>query len=108
MYLALCIMSCFAAFVLVWAVGAAIASAGGSLWRRRTRAGRSETAARLLFGLRMFPPALALLLTVGLVLPAFLKLEPQATAERIHPGFALLAAAGSLLALAMLWRIVER
>jgi len=43
----------------------------------------SDTAARFLFALRMFPFVLATLFVVGLCLPSYLWLEPAATAERV-------------------------
>jgi Zn-dependent protease with chaperone function len=43
----------------------------------------SETAARFLFALRMFPFVLATLFVIGLCVPSYLWLEPAATAEHV-------------------------
>jgi Zn-dependent protease with chaperone function len=43
----------------------------------------SDTAARFLFALRMFPFVLAALFVIGLCVPSYLWLEPAATAERV-------------------------
>lgn len=43
----------------------------------------SDTAARFLFALRMFPFVLATLFVVGLCVPSYLWLEPATTAERV-------------------------
>ncbi len=66
------------------------------------RAGRlSEPArrARLLVASRVFPSAFALLVVGGLVVPAFLWLEPRDTVERVSGAMAALAGAGFLMLL---------
>jgi Zn-dependent protease with chaperone function len=56
------------------------------LWRLAQRAGRKlapRHSADLLFGLRALPVAAALTVTLAFVVPSFLLLEPQASAEPI-------------------------
>ena len=52
---------------------------------------RPRFASRLFFALRMLPATLAISIVVGLCLPSYLWLEPEATSERV--GLACLAAA---------------
>ena len=85
---------------------AALAVAG--LWRGwlrgRTRAWTAAGRAELLFALRTGPCVLALLFVAALVVPAYLRHEPEGTAEAVGPKLAALAAVASAgLALA-LWR----
>jgi Zn-dependent protease with chaperone function len=61
---------------------------------------RPRLAASLLLGLRMLPPGLAIFVVVGLCVPSYLWLEPEAVAEDV--GFWCLAAA---LLTAAIWGI---
>jgi Zn-dependent protease with chaperone function len=56
--------------------------------------------ARLLVAARLAPSALAVITTLGLVLPAFLRYEPRDTAERVSAPLLGLAAAGLLMLVA--------
>lgn len=55
----------------------------------------AATAANLLFAVRTLPLFLALGLTLGLALPAFLRFEPRSTSEAMGAKLLLLAAAGA-------------
>jgi hypothetical protein len=58
---------------------------------------RAQSAARLLFWLRLFPFALASIAIAGLCVPSYLWFEPQGQAEPIGPICAAAAALGMLL-----------
>jgi Zn-dependent protease with chaperone function len=61
------------------------------------RLSEPSTRARRLVALRVLPSAFALLTVFGLVVPAFLWLEPRDTVERVSASMALLAGAGVLM-----------
>src|SRR3989440_3017462 len=85
---------------------AALVVAG--LWRgllaRWTRAWSAHARAQLLFALRLAPFALALLFVAALIVPSYLRYEPEATVEAVSLKLAALAAI-SIIGLALaLWR----
>ena len=85
---------------------AALVVAG--VWRGwllgRTRAWSAGARAQLLFTLRVAPGALALVFVAALVVPAYLRYEPEGTPEEVSLKLAALAAL-SILGLALaLWR----
>jgi Zn-dependent protease with chaperone function len=71
---------------------------------RMTRSEAPAAAANLLFALRTLPLFLALAVTLGFALPAFLKFEPRATSELMSAKLLLLAAAGALILTVMALR----
>jgi beta-lactamase regulating signal transducer with metallopeptidase domain len=90
-YLARLVCLCLAAFFLLHAaLGLAVSLL--TPWAVRA-AGRIEPVhgARLLLGLRLFPPACAIFVVAGLCTPSYLLLEPQGALEEM--GAACMAAA---------------
>jgi len=109
MFYALAIALCLAVLFL--------ALAGSSLFflpamlfaRRMVRTASPENGANLLFATRLLPPALAVVITLGLALPAFLEFEPHSTHEGIGLRLDALALAGAVLLAGMIvrgWRVL--
>jgi Zn-dependent protease with chaperone function len=74
---------CLASFFIVNALlglGAALASRAAV---RMAETMRARTAAHFLFAVRLLPSAVGISAVVGLCVPSYLWLEPQATAERV-------------------------
>lgn len=97
MFAARCIGVSLAVFVLVYAALSFAVSRG---WRFLLRAWKPRLAsdsANLLFGLRMFPLAISVGVTLLFTLPSFLWLEPRSTDEAIGAAPLLLSAACLLL-----------
>lgn len=92
MFYSLATALCFAVLFIVLA-GSSLLSAGG-LWTARRALGSMSprTGANLLFAIRTFPLFLAVLVTLGFALPAFLRFEPRRSGEIM--GFRLLLLAG--------------
>lgn len=63
--------------------------------------------ARLLFALRVFPPASAAALVFALVVPAYLLHEPEDTGESVGVKLILVAAASAAGVLLALWRVAR-
>jgi Zn-dependent protease with chaperone function len=100
MYYTLCIALCLAVMFLVYSAVLLVSIPGIGFARKALGKVRPQTHANALFFLRMAPLALALTVSLGLGLPAFLKFEPPATEEGIGlPALVLatLGAAGLLL-----------
>ncbi len=107
MFYALAICVCLAALFMVLA-GASLASRMLS----RTiaaiaRSRRPAAAANLLFAVRALPSFLAVSLTLGLALPAFLKFEPRGTGEAMSARLLLLSAAGAIVLIVMAVRCLR-
>ena len=81
MFYVLCIALCLAALFLVTAGASMVCVLGLWLLRPLLRRAAPRTAANLLFAIRAMPLLLAVLVTFGFVLPAFLKFEPRSTGE---------------------------
>ncbi len=81
----------YAAAVLL---GTALAA---PLFLGAARVSEPAARARLLVAVRVLPCGFALLLVIGLVVPAFLWLEPRETSERVSGAMAALAGTGLLL-----------
>ncbi|HEY6308588.1 MAG TPA: M56 family metallopeptidase [Candidatus Angelobacter sp.] len=96
MFYALAVCVCLAVLFLVlacvWVVGWILRGKVAALLRFRAPA-----AANVLFAARILPCFLAFSVTLGLVLPAFLKFEPSSTSEVIGAKLLLLAAAGAVI-----------
>jgi Zn-dependent protease with chaperone function len=89
----------------------ALASAGAALvWRvvapRVARRPAAERAA-FLFALRVFPPALAALLALALVVPAYVFNEPANSGEVVGTKLAVIAALSAAGVLLALWRVAR-
>jgi Zn-dependent protease with chaperone function len=57
----------------------------------------ASRSARLLFLVQIAPALAAIVLTAGLIIPAFLKFEPAATVERIGPVLVVLSSGGAFM-----------
>lgn len=78
-----------------------------TLWRvidRPTQHWSSHTRARLVFAMRVGPPTLALLIVVGLIIPAYLIHEPRSSGEVVSGKLATLAIISMLGVTLALWR----
>jgi Zn-dependent protease with chaperone function len=82
-YLLRLLCLCFASFFVLNAVASLFVRVSSRSAIRFAESRASDTAARFLFALRMFPFALATLFVIGLCVPSYLLLEPAATAERV-------------------------
>jgi hypothetical protein len=81
MFYALCVTLCLAVLFMVMAGASLACTALLRLLGARLRQATPWLAANLLFALRALPLLLALTVTFGFVLPAFLKFEPRSTRE---------------------------
>jgi Zn-dependent protease with chaperone function len=101
---------CLSFFAVVYAVTSALVSRTWRYCKRSKAAARPEVVSRLLLNLRMLPLLAAVVITVGIVLPSFLMLEPPTAAEAIGEAPAILALgcvvlfAGGLLNAFLAWR----
>jgi Zn-dependent protease with chaperone function len=84
-----------AALLALDACGLLLAAAAWRVASRRTSRRPAASRARLLFTLRVMPPALAALLVLALVLPAYVLKEPAHTSETVGLKLLLLAAASA-------------
>ncbi len=101
MFYALAICVCLAALFLVLACATVVSRALSRTVAAMVHSRTPATAANMLFALRALPLLLALGLTLGLVLPAFLKFEPRATGEALSARLLLLSLAGAMVLVAM-------
>ena len=106
----LAVVLCCAVFFIVLA-GTSLFSAG-VLRASRRLLGRmtARTSANLMFAVRVFPWLLALLITLGLVLPSFLEFEPHSTREIMGVRLLVLATCGGLAILGLsirTWRVLR-
>ena len=107
MYALLCICLTLSALLALNALASALA---GITWRAlaaRVKSWDAAARARLLFALRVSPPAAAAALALSLVVPAYLLHEPADSGERVGVKLLVLAcvsAAGVLLAC---WRVAR-
>ena len=107
MYALLCICLTLSALLALNALASALA---GALWRAlapRVQGWDAAARARLLFALRVSPPAVAAALAFALVVPAYLLHEPPDSGESVGVKLLILAcvsAAGVILAC---WRVAQ-
>ncbi len=106
-YLLRLLCLCFASFFVLNAVAGLFVRVSSKSAIRFAESRASDTAARFLFALRMFPFALATLFVVGLCIPSYLWLEPAATAERVGLLCVVLGLFGAAIWLASLARTVH-
>jgi Zn-dependent protease with chaperone function len=104
MFYALAIALCLAVLFIVLAAASVLCLPAVTLFRHRAGAIAPAHSANLLFAIRMLPLALASLVTVGFVLPAFVEFEPVTTGENMSLRLAALAMAGALVLIIMLFR----
>lgn len=107
MFYALAIALCLAVLFIVLAAASVLCLPAVKLFRHRAGAIAPAHSANLLFAIRMLPLALASLVTVGFVLPAFVEFEPVTTGESMSLRLAALAMAGALVLIAMVVRGVR-
>jgi Zn-dependent protease with chaperone function len=89
--ISVCLAVLFLVLACVWLLGWILRRKVAALLRFRTPA----AAANVLFAARILPCFLAFGLTMGLVLPAYLKFEPRSTGEVMSSKLLLLAMAGA-------------
>lgn len=110
MFYALAAVLCCAVLFIVLA-GASVISAG-LLWtaRNRLQSLAPRTGANWMFALRALPFLLTMFVTLGFVLPSFLRFEPRSTGEIMSARLLLLAACGGLIFGGMMvrcWRVIR-
>jgi Zn-dependent protease with chaperone function len=94
------VLLAIAVALLVYAVAIVLGTAlAAPLLLRAARLSEPAARARLLVASRVLPSGFALLVVAGLVVPAFLWLEPRDTMERVTAAMAALAGAGFLMLL---------
>ena len=101
MYYGLAISVCLAALFLVLACASMAGKPLGKVLAARLRSQAPATVANVFFAIRTLPLFLSVALTLGLVLPAYLKFEPRATGEPMSVKLLLLSTAGALALLLM-------
>ena len=94
MFLALAVALALAMLFLLTCAGFFLSLPGWWLLRHSAISLPARRRASLLFALRMAPLLLAAIITVGFVLPAFVRFEPRSTTEDLNPGLLGLAAGG--------------
>jgi Zn-dependent protease with chaperone function len=94
MFLALAVALALAVLFLLWCSGFILALPGWWLLRHSSGPLPARRRASLLFALRLAPLVLAAIMTVGFVLPAFVRFEPRSTNEDLNLGLVALAACG--------------
>ena len=82
-YLLRLLCLCFGSFFVLNAAAGLFVRISSKSAIRFAESRASDTAARFLFALRMFPLLLAALFVIGLCVPSYLWLEPGGTAERV-------------------------
>ena len=87
---------CLASFFLVNAAACLLTALASRVAIRIAESMRPRSAARFLFALRVFPSALGAAAVLGLCVPSYLWLEPQAASERIGVACMLLAILGAI------------
>jgi len=87
---------CLASFFLVNALAGLAASLASRAAVRVAATMRPRSAARFLFDLRILPLVLGVSIALGLCVPSYLWLEPEATAERVGWTCLLLAFFGAM------------
>jgi len=99
MFYTLCVALCLAVLFIVMTGAGLVCSVCFWFFRPLLRQASPRLAANLLFTIRALPLLLAVLVTFGFVLPAFLKFEPRSTSELMGSPLMGLAILGALLLL---------
>lgn len=105
MFAALCVIVCLATFLLAMALGLVAGNGVFRLLRIFTTPKTILHSSALLFSLRIFPFALASIVTFGFALPAFLRLEPRQTTETPELHLVMLAFLATALIGVVIWRL---
>jgi beta-lactamase regulating signal transducer with metallopeptidase domain len=98
------------ALAALLALNALVSLVDDIVWRvagPHTSGWRAETRARLLFALRVLPPALAAAFVFALLVPAYVLTEPANTGETVGLKLFLIAAVSAAGLLLALWRIAS-
>ncbi len=106
-YLLRLLCLCFASFFVLNASAGLFVRISSESAIRFAESRASDSAARFLFALRMFPFVLATLFVIGLCVPSYLWLEPSATAERVSLLCVVLGLFGAAIWLASLARTLH-
>jgi BlaR1 peptidase M56 len=104
MFYLLCLTLCLAVMFLVLAVASVLSVPLARMLDRRLEHASARTAANLLLIFRLLPFSLAIAISIGLALPAFLKFEPPSTKEMLSMPLIVLAALGCGVLTAMIAR----
>ena len=104
MYESLGICLVLAALLSINAFVSLLAAAGWRLLSPPTRGWSAHTRARILFAMRVGPPALALISVTGLLIPSYLVYEPYSTTEIVGYKLAALALVSAIGVTFALWR----
>src|SRR5205085_7881104 len=96
-----------AALLAVNALASALVALVWRAIRGRAALMRADARARLLFTLRVLPPALAAAFVFSLVVPSYLIMEPAHTDEVVGLKLMLFAAASAAGVLLALWRVTR-
>ena len=105
MYEMLGICLALAALLAVNAVASALAALVWRVLRGRASRTSADVRARLLFTLRILPPALAAAFVFALVVPAYVLMEPAHTDEVVGLKLFIFASASAAGVLLALWRV---
>ncbi|HEV2990254.1 MAG TPA: M56 family metallopeptidase [Candidatus Angelobacter sp.] len=107
MFYTLCVALCLAVLFIVMTSAGMVCSVCFRLLKPMLRLLPPRLAAKLLFTIRALPLLLAVLVTFGLVLPAFLKFEPRSTGELMGSPLLGLAILGAFVLLVIVARGVR-
>lgn len=107
MFYTLCIALCLAVMLLVCMATGLVSVTAIALGRKALRRSRPQTHANTLFFLRLAPLFLAITVSLGLALPAFLKFEPARTEEIISRPLLVLAVLGAAVLAVIALRLIR-
>lgn len=107
MYYLLGICFCATVVLLVGAAGWLLVVLAAPLLRRVARSWPAPVRAQFLFFVRLLPAAAGLLVTLGIVLPAFLLHEPARTNERLELPLLVPSALGLALVVSFVYRCLR-
>jgi hypothetical protein len=107
MFAARCAGVSLAMFVLAYVLGSLAICAGWRLVLRLLKPASARGTADLLFAIRVLPLGIGLAITLGVALPSFLLLEPDATDEAVGTAPLLLATVFLALAAWGVWSAVR-
>lgn len=104
MFYVLCVALCLAVLFLVLSASIAVSFPVANLAERFAKRATAARAADVLFGIRLAPLTLAIIVSLGFAVPAFLKFEPRSTREMLDWPLLSLAVCGA----GVLWVILLR
>jgi len=107
MFVARCAGVSLAMFVLAYVLASLLVCAGWRVLLRLLKPASARGTADLLFAIRVLPLGIALATTLGVALPSFLLLEPDATDETVGTAPVLLATVFLALAVWGVWSAVH-